>query len=116
MTPTQFVFGIRETVVRANNEIYGELFANTSPIQASDEHWQRALTLFNKLSNDEKETFLKTLKQVSVDTVSNVFGVLDGLNDVDGSIEPFTLLDGAGTKLNGDLQALFLESEEGPSA
>jgi len=48
-----------------------------------------------------------------VDTVSNLFGIIDGTSLLETYREEFSLTYGKDTtRLNGDLQDLFLEAEE----
>mgnify|MGYP003628499107 CR=1 FL=1 len=54
----------------------------------------------------------KRQRQVAVDTTSNVLGIIDGVNFVEGLPEDFMLLYGRDKKLSRDLQSLFLVEEE----
>lgn len=113
MNPEYFVEKVRQGIVEENDLIYRDLFANTDATEASDEYWKNALELFNSLDSRGKETLFKIMRQVSVDTVSNLFGVLDGSTSLDGVDEEFRLtIDDENGSLNGDLQDIFLEKEE----
>jgi hypothetical protein len=113
MTPENFVKKIRQSVLDENTVIYRDLFEMTEVEQASDLYWKEALALFNKLSNEDKETLFKIMRQISVDTISNFFAVLDGVNCLEDQEGDFSLkLDNKPEKLNGDLQDIFLEIEE----
>ncbi len=114
MKPEDFVKKIRESILDENVGIYKDLFNSTSVDEASDEYWKEALRFYGKLNSEERETLFKIIRQVSVDTISNLFGVLDGVTCLDDQGEDFTLTigdDGKG-KINGDLQDIFLEIEE----
>ena len=53
------------------------------------------------------------MRQVTVDTVANLFAILDGVSSLEGPPEDFVLASKSDNKiLNGDLQDLFLEAEE----
>ena len=110
--PTDFVASLGKAVIEENASIYRQLFTETSLTKVSDPYWKRALTLFNSLSLEQREVFFEVIRQVTVDTAANVLGVIDGVNTLDGIEEEFLLTDGGNTKLNGDLQSLFLLSEE----
>ncbi|MDP2810075.1 MAG: hypothetical protein Q8O34_07995 [Rhodocyclaceae bacterium] len=110
MTPQEFVIRLRGAVVEENTAIYRDLFSSTSIEKASDPYWRRALGLFGALSPEQREVFLEVVRQVAVDTTSNVLGVIDGVNALGGG-EEFEL-DLDGKKLSGDLQSLFLAEEE----
>lgn len=112
MTPNEFVPRLRMAVVEENTGIYRQLFTSTSVENASDPYWKRALTLFNGLSTEQQEVFFEVVRQVAVDTTSNILGVIDGVNALEGVDEQFVLTCESGPKLSGDLQSLFLVEEE----
>lgn len=112
MTPNKFVSSLRMAVVQENLNIYRQLFTSTSIDKVSDSYWINALTLFNDLSAEQQEVFFMVVRQVAVDTTSNVLGVIDGVSALNGVDEQFELISEDGTKLNGDLQSLFLVEEE----
>jgi len=96
-------------VVKINFTSYRELFTKTKPEQATDPYWKSALALFAGLNQSEKETFFSILKQVAVDTVSNVAGAIDGSSDI-GLKEDIRLIDRDGKPISGCLQDYFLEA------
>lgn len=100
-----------EGVVKANLATYRELFTKTKAEQAAAPYWQLALDFFEGLNKKEKEIFFAILKQVSIDTVSNVAGAIDGSSDI-GLKEEIRLIDRNGTSISGDLQDFFLEAVE----
>lgn len=113
MKSSDFVQLLRAAVVDENVAIYRDLFTNTLTETASDTYWQRALALFNSLSPEQQDVFFEVVRQIAVDTTSNVLGVIDGVNSIDGINEEFILTYGDENKLlNGDLQSLFLVEEE----
>ncbi|AJQ94842.1 hypothetical protein [Gynuella sunshinyii] len=113
MKPEEFVKKIRQSVLDENIAIYKDLFANTEIDQASDPYWQEALGLFKKLGDKEKETLFKIMRQVSVDTISNLFALLDGVSCLEDQDGDFSLtIENEKKQLNGDLQDIFLEIEE----
>lgn len=113
MNSKDFAIGLRSVVVDENIEIYRDLFMNISIEDASDAYWKRALTLFNSLSNEQQDVFFEVVRQIAVDTTSNVLGVIDGVNSIKGMDAEFMLMyDGENCPLNGDLQSLFLVEEE----
>lgn len=111
MTPQKLAHQLRTAVVEENVTIYRDLFSNTSIEEASDPYWRRALTLFGALSPEQREVFFEVVRQVAVDTTSNVLGVVDGVNGLEGIEGEFELRLG-GNKLSGDLQSQFLIEEE----
>ena len=113
MTPEHFVSQVRSVVVQQNAAIYKDLFESTTPESASDAYWKRALTLHGSLSDADRAVLFEIMRQVTVDTVSNFFGILDGASALEGPREDFVLTSQPDNrKLNGNLQDLFLEAEE----
>ena len=95
-----------------NNETYRSLFNETKLNEVTDEYLRNALHLYSSLSYENKEVLLNIIKQITVDTVSNMFGIIDGSSSLDGKFEDFTLLyNNNGQKLNGDLQDILLQQE-----
>ena len=113
MKPEEFVKKIRQSVLDENIAIYKDLFETTEVDQASDPYWKEALDLFEKLGDKEKETLFKIMRQVSVDTISNMFALLDGVICLEEQDGDFSLtIENKQEQLNGDLQDIFLEIEE----
>lgn len=110
MTSDEFVAGLMHSTVEENVIIYRQLFEETK--DASDPYWKRALVLYNQLPSEQKSIFFEIIRQVCVDTVSNVLGIIDGVNPLDGATEAFTLTYGSTQTLSGDLQNLFLIKDE----
>lgn len=113
MTPRDFSVGMMRGVVDENVATYRQLFNETSPQEATDPYWQRALALFGSLTPDQREVFFEVIRQASVDMTSNVLGVLDGVNAIEGIDPGIVLSDSTGHRLNGDLQSYFLVEDEG---
>lgn len=111
MTPEQFTKQVRKAVVEDNNSIYQELFDTTDINTVTDEYWKEAQGLYNKLTNDERKVLLKMMRQVSLDTTSNIFGIIDGSSPLDESDVEFQLTTSEGDELSGDLQDFLLDED-----
>lgn len=113
MTPETFVSEVRSAVVDQNTTIYKELFESTTVESASDPYWKRALTLYASLNEKDRLILIEMMRQAAVDTVSNLFGILDGSSSLDNLREDFILTGKSDNrKLNGSLQDIFLAQEE----
>lgn len=111
MEAIDFVKAIREIVVEDGLQSYRDLLDNTET--ASDITWKNILPIYNKLTAEEKESFLMFIRLVEVDTTSSLFGILDGSSYLSDDAENFQLnVESTGEQINGDLQDLFLEMEE----
>jgi hypothetical protein len=111
MTPHDLVSALRESIVEENSSIYRRVFMETKVEKAADPYWRNALTLFSELSVEQRESLFEVIRQVMVDTTSNVLGILDGVNGLRFGNNKFKLTED-GKTLNGDLQALFLAEED----
>jgi hypothetical protein len=111
MTPKEFAIRLRKGVVEENTLIYRDLFSGTPVEKASDAYWRRAIKLFAALSKEQKEVFFEVIRQVTVDTTSNILGVIDGVSTLEDVREELELSLGR-DRISGDLQSLFLAEEE----
>jgi len=114
MSASDFVGGIREEVIAGNMSAHRELFHVTRPEDASDPYWKTALLWFGGLDDAGREVVLSILRQVMVDTVSNLLAIVDGVAVLpahDGTLE----LRPGGESLAGSLQEQFVEAEEAGS-
>jgi hypothetical protein len=113
MNSEEFCRNIHQAVVVENSGVYRELLEKTNRATVSDDHWKRLLLLFDQLHDQQKETLLATMRQVAVDTCSNLLGILDGTTCFDSSNADFQLIhNGSGRSLSGDLQEIFLAIEQ----
>jgi hypothetical protein len=113
MTPEDFVDCIREEVLRANLASYDGLLAK-APEKVRDPIWHRIVVAYAPMTDEQKQAMRTLVRQVLVDTISNLFGILDGSSILDRYRDEFSLTYGpAPDKLNGDLQSSFLAKEEG---
>jgi hypothetical protein len=113
MTPEDFVIQIRKSIVDENLSAYKDVFTSTAIQNATDPHWQRALRLYAKMESDDQEVLFDIIRQVMIDTISNVFAILDGVTELTGQEGDFSLLANLPPeKLSGELQDRFLELEE----
>lgn len=112
MTPNDLVARLRMAVVEENAAMYRQLFTCTLIEKATDPYWIRALNFFNGLSTEQQEVFFEVIRQVAIDTASNILGVIDGVNSLEDLDEEFVLTGANGSRLSGDLQSLFLGAEE----
>lgn len=111
MTPQEFVIELYAEIVEENNAVYRELFIKTSIDEVSDTYWKSALSFFKNLSSAQQEIFFKVIRQVTVDTTSNLLGIIDGSSPLGSSGPEVALIQDSG-KLSGDLQDLFLTEDE----
>lgn len=113
VTPEELVGKIRRSVIDENQALYRDLFENSPTTSATDPYWVRAKNLFESLNYDQRDIFLEVIRQTSIDTVSNLLGIIDGVNSIDDvSGDLLLTYDGGDEPLNVDLQSIFLAEEE----
>lgn len=113
VTPEELVAKIRKSVIDENQALYRNLFENTPIKSATGPCWLKAKSLFESLSHDQRDIFLQVIRQTSIDTASNLLGIIDGVNSIDDVGGDFLLTyDGGDEPLNGDLQSIFLAEDE----
>jgi hypothetical protein len=111
MNDREFVSAIRTDIIDTNLQIYKDIFAKMES-DVSNPYWKEALRFYGSLENPGKEIVFKIIRQVMADTISNLFGILDGVCITrEIRFEDLTL-ELSGQRIDGDLQDLFLEMEE----
>lgn len=99
---------LNRDVIKGNLELYRNLLDTTN--EASDPVWKGIIPMYINFSKEEKETFIKFLKIVEINTLSHVLGILDGTTYAEGIEDDFILTtENDNKKINEDLQDLFLE-------
>jgi len=109
MNADNFTAQIKNAIIEENTGIYRDLFENTE--SASDPYWIRALSLYNSLDASQRSVFMEVVRQTAIDTVSNVFAVVDGVTQLEGQDGDIRLRCGD-DDLTGDLQDSFLQQFE----
>ena len=110
MKTEDFVAAVKANVVDENVETYEHLFSTTDRNGVTDPYWARALALYDELDSDARRVLLEAVRQVVIDTVSNVLGVLDGSSTLAGYDVNFSLrtVPDGGENMAGYLQDAFL--------
>jgi hypothetical protein len=102
-----FIKSLYGSIVKENLQAYKCLFETNNVNSATDEYWRNAINLYKGLADEDKDTFMKVIKQTIVDTISNMLGVVDGSSTLeDFPAEPKLYLDTVDTE--GELQDQFL--------
>ncbi|WP_131848504.1 transposase [Baia soyae] len=100
-------------LINASCEFYKDEFINGSERKIIDPYWKEALKMFANLSAEDKVTLFKIIKQIQVDSISEILGILDGIVCVDNEFMEFkVIIDKDDEPINGSLQELFLSYDE----
>ena len=99
------------SMIEQDLESYRALF--NEPVEGDDiiDYWKDAWAFYGALDECQKEIFFSILKTVMTDTVSTVFGALDGTVGIDDEDWNFQVSVN-GIDMTGELQDLFLEHVE----
>lgn len=103
----EFVKKVYETVVNEGMQTYKDLFINTQITDNTVDYWKRTLTFYQSLEDTQKEVFFQIIKQTITDTVSGIFGIMDGSSTlIGGNCDISIKIDGVST--DDELQDDFL--------
>lgn len=91
----EFIKRLYSTLIEDGCSMYQRTFDNKAISSKTNEYWKNALSLYRSLDGAEKEVFLTIVKQVMIDSVSGVLGILDGSSSLNGGNLDFDV------KING---------------
>lgn len=111
MNPGEFTQLIMNGIVIDNINYYNSVLRSRSSDNVKDPYWKQTLDLFNTLTPTQQSAFIDVMRQVSVDTISSLLGVFDGVSAIQG-MNGTILLTYDGETINGELQEHFLAIEE----
>lgn len=101
-----FVKAMYETVVQEGLQTYKEMYEEERSSSDSDLYSQ-AIDMYQQMNPEQQKLMMHLIEVVMVDTVSHVFGALDGTSSLTNSeIEATVWLDGTDTEMG--LQDAFL--------
>ncbi|STO08031.1 hypothetical protein [Exiguobacterium aurantiacum] len=102
----QFVKALYETVVQEGLHTYKEMYEEE--LSASEvDLYSQAIHMYQQMNAEQQRLMMHMIEVVMVDTVSHVFGVLDGTSPLtDSEMEATVLLDGTDTEM--ELQDTFI--------
>ncbi|WRP06242.1 transposase [Rossellomorea aquimaris] len=103
-----FVKSLYESIVKENLNLYKDLIETTNVTPKTHDYWKEAISFYDSLSYENKNTLMRIIEQTMIDTISNMLGVIDGSSTLkDCSLEPKLILSSIDTE--GELQDSFLE-------
>ncbi|QSB55488.1 transposase [Acinetobacter calcoaceticus] len=113
MNTKEFVKELINTVSDEYIDTYKHVYSSTLMDNTikKDPYWLDALTFYQSLSQKDKETLFKIIKQTTIDTTSTILGIIDGPVSLDQISGDFMLTYTENEKtviLSGDLQDEFL--------
>lgn len=111
MTSEKFVRQLRKYVVDDEVRFYSETLIKSDRQEVTDRYWSDLTHLYDNLNAAQKSVLLQLVRQVSVDTVASLLGIIDGLSYFEEATGQFSLTMHGDTELAGDLQEQFFMQE-----
>lgn len=114
MKPKDFIRCIQSEVVAAHLREYFEVLdgPQTDDDGGPDAYWLAVTELYARLPSKDRETIRWIMRRVSIESVSGVLAVLDGVAILPKYRKDFRLTYGEKHELNGELQDLFIDLNE----
>ena len=84
MNSEEFVRELRKEVIEDGMTFYQEFFENKDDFSSGDSYWRDVTTFYAGLDEKQQAVLLAIVRQVSVDTVSNLLGIIDGVCYLEG--------------------------------
>lgn len=110
----RFVENIYKTIIVEGISVYKNLLEKTDSNKATDKYWISALQLYKNLSGEDKQKMLDFAELIMIDTISSVFGILDGSSTLSEELFEFNVtINGSSTE--NELHHTFLAFVEGNS-
>ena len=104
----EFIKKLYETIIEKGMDEYQNLLDNTNIKDVTDKYWICALELYDILSSEQKANMINFGKLIMIDTISSVFGILDGSSSLNGgNMDIKVEINGQDT--GEELQDTFLE-------
>lgn len=107
----KFTKDVYNSLVLDRTDIYRRMYNSMTEETGGDEYWSDLKEFYDTLSDRQKEVFFRVIKQTIIDSISGVFGVLDGSSNLGGTTyECDVMVDGV--DMEHDLQDYFLSYVE----
>ena len=103
----KFIEKLYKAIIKDGIDEYKDVLETTDLKDVTDKYWKKSLALYKSLTPDNREKMLKFAELVMIDTISSIFGVLDGSSSLqEESFECNVSINGASTE--NELQDTFL--------
>nr|WP_106781349.1 hypothetical protein [Lysinibacillus timonensis] len=113
LNPVDLVLDIKSDIYLEHVSSCEETLNNTSTSDNTD-MLSEGVRFYQSLNENQKNLFFYLIKNSISDTISNVFGWLDGVYYLENQTENLELkFEKSGNKINGFLQDIWLALEEG---
>jgi len=109
----EFIKKIYASIVEENVALYKKMYSDlvNGDLDNLNDYSRDRYNLYREFDESQQKTFFNIIQQVITDTISNVFGVIDGVCGIDDADWKFKMsINGQDT--NNELQDNFLEYVE----
>ena len=109
MRTEQFVISLKKEVIDDGNKAYKNILENTSINDVTDNYWKKVILFYKSLGDSERKIVLQIINQVQIDTLSAIFGILDGSRVLENQLEDFVIsLSESKEVIEPEMQEIFL--------
>lgn len=108
MNANDLVSCVKATLVDNALRDYLEALEKFPRDEVADPYWQSVLKLYDSVAPQEKMTIIEIMRQVTIDSIAGMFGILDG-TIVCPHGEEIRVMNLEQVVISGDLQDRFLE-------
>jgi hypothetical protein len=109
MESIEFVELLKANVLDFNFISYIQFFRSGNLETVMDPYWKKALQLYEHIKESEKEVFFMIIKQIEIDTISSLLGIIDGTIVIKENADINLSINVGNKSIGGNLQDQFLE-------
>lgn len=108
---SSFIELVYKSIVQENCKVYEDILNIDKISEKTIPFWRDAISLYKDLDDNQRNIFMSVIQSVIIDTISNVFGVIDGSTNLEGHDFDISLCF-SGISSEKELQDNFIEFAE----
>lgn len=87
MKEKNLALALKNKVIDENILFYKNTLDSFNKDEITDLHWKKLIDFYRQQPEENKDLFVRTIRQVAIDSVSNILGIIDGSVDFDYEIK-----------------------------
>ena len=107
----KFTKDIYKNLISSGTERYRHMYESMSQQMNCDGDWGDIKKFYDSLTIQQRNVFFSVIEQTMIDTISGIFGVLDGSSNLNGNVYECDVIVN-GIDMDHDLQDYFLSYVE----
>ena len=107
----KFTKDIYKNLISSGTERYRHMYESMSQQIHCDGYWGDIKKFYDSLTIQQRNVFFSVIEQTMIDTISGIFGVLDGSSNLNGNVYECDVIVN-GIDMDHDLQDYFLSYVE----